>query len=98
MHFARLNRLLEPIQRNVRRLIRRAVVHLVNDALGAQRLQVTLLAGELTDGVERMQEYGFSSVPVAGAEAAVLAIGGLRSHLVAIAVDDRRYRPKGGAP
>jgi phage baseplate assembly protein V len=88
-------RLMGRLARRLRLLAARAVVKVVNDALKAQGLQVTLLAGEVADGVERVQEYGFTSVPEAGAEAVVLAIGGNRGHLVAVAVDDRRYRKKG---
>lgn len=71
----------------------RGVVRLVNDALMVQSLQVTVLDGE-TANVQRFQEYGYSSVPKPGAEAVLAAIAGVRSHLVAIAVDDGRYRLK----
>jgi phage baseplate assembly protein V len=74
-------------------LLARSVVKLVNDALMVQGLQVTVLDGEVAQ-VQRFQEYGFTSVPLAGAEAIVAAIAGVRSHLVAIAVDDGRYRLK----
>lgn len=87
--------LLRPLALRLRGMVRRAVVELVNDALRLQGLQLTLLAGELADDVERFQEYGFTSVPEPGAEAIVLAVGASRSHLVVVATDDRRYRPTG---
>jgi phage baseplate assembly protein V len=73
--------------------IARGVVRMVNDALMVQSLQVTVLDGE-TANVQRFQEYGFTSVPMSGAEAILAAVAGARSHLVAIAVDDGRYRLK----
>jgi phage gp45-like len=37
-------------------------------------------------------------VPLAGAEAAVLFVGGIRDHALVVAVDDRRYRKTGLQP
>jgi phage baseplate assembly protein V len=74
-------------------VVARGVVRLVNDALLVQGLQVTVLDGEVAQ-VQRFQEYGYTSVPLAGAEAVLAAVAGARSHLVAIAVDDGRYRLK----
>jgi phage baseplate assembly protein V len=84
-----------PISRRVRLMIGRAVLALVNDASRVQGLQVTLLAGETRDEVERFQEYGFTSHPHPGAEAVLVAVGGSRDHGIVIAVEDRRYRLRG---
>lgn len=78
-------------------LVSRAVVTLVNDALKIQGLQLTVLDGE-TVQVQRFQQFGLTSVPLAGAEAILASIGGVRGHLVAIAVDDGRYRLVGLQP
>lgn len=86
---------LQPINRKLRQLASRAVIKLVNDGLKLQELQIVGLSGETLDGVERFQEYGFTSNPKAGAEAITLSVGGNRSHTVIVAVDDRRYRLKG---
>jgi len=85
---------LRTLARRVRMLLARSVVAMVNDALKVQGLQITVLDGEVAQ-VQRFQEYGFTSVPLPGAEAIVAALAGARSHLVAIAVDDGRYRLKG---
>jgi len=85
-------RMLAPLEGRVRLMLSRAVVSLINDAPKAQELQVDLLADEAQDGVERWQNYGFTSHPLAGAEALVGCVGGLRSHAVAIVVQDRRFR------
>ncbi|MFO6448905.1 phage baseplate assembly protein V [Erythrobacter sp. NE805] len=80
------------IEGRVRGMVARAIVRLVDDARQAQELQLELLADESQDAVERFQNYGFTSVPHPGAEALVVFAGGLRSHGVALVVEDRRYR------
>ena len=90
-----LDRLLRPLWRRVNSMVGRAVLRAVYDADALQGVQIEARAGELLDRVERFQEYGFTSVPLAGAEAAIVSLGGIRQHSLAVAVDDRRYRPTG---
>jgi phage baseplate assembly protein V len=71
------------------------VLKLINDAAGIQEVQALLLAGEVMDGIERVQDYGFTSVPLPGAEALALSVCGHRSHTVIVRADDRRYRLRG---
>jgi phage baseplate assembly protein V len=87
-----LDRYLNPLKQRVSLMVGRAVIAVVNDATKAQSLQLTLLAGETMDGVERFQDYGFTSVPHAGAEAVMVSVGGTRSHGIVVACEDRRYR------
>ena len=54
-----------------------------------------LFRSEVMDLRERLQEYGFTSVPQVGAESVFVALGGSRSNTVVVAVEDRRYRLKG---
>lgn len=86
-----MSRLLNPVWRRMRLLFSRGVLKMVDDGQTLQSVQVTLL-GESPAWAERFQQYGMTSVPHGGAEAVVAAVGGARAHLVAIAVDDRRYR------
>lgn len=79
---------------DIRTLIGRALLALVDDARKMQEVQVDLYDGESRAAVERFQQYGFTSVPEEGAEAVALGVGGSRSHMVVIAVDDRRYRKR----
>lgn len=89
-----INKLIEPIKRRVLMSVARAVINLVDDSGKIQRQQVAMLEDEVRDQVERVQEYGFTSVPLPGAEAVTLFIGGNRDHGVVIATDDRRFRLK----
>lgn len=85
--------LTRPIRRRVMLMVGRAVLALVDDDPKLQVIQIRGLARETLDRVERFQEYGFTSVPLEGAEAVIVCPGGVRQHPLAIAVDDRRYRP-----
>lgn len=95
---ATLNKLIDPLRRRVRLMISRAVLSAISDGAGIQVVQVKLLDGEVRDGVERFQNYAFSSVPLAGAEGIMACVSGNRDHGVLLAADDRRYRPKGLEP
>lgn len=92
---ATMNKLLDPIRRRVRLMITRAVLSAISDAAGIQLVQVKLLDSEVRDGVERFQNYGYTSVPHAGAEGVMACVSGNRDHGVVIVMDDRRYRLKG---
>ncbi len=83
---------LPALTRRVRLTVARGVLHLVNDALKVQTMQVEFLSGEVRDNIERMQNYGMTSVPLAGMEPVAVFVGGDRSNGVVIAVGDRQYR------
>jgi phage baseplate assembly protein V len=95
---AQIRQLLRPLATRVANSIARAVVQLVDDGKNLQHLQVGILAGEDGDDAEHHQAYGFSSVPLAGAEAVVVFPNGDRGHPLVVAVSDRRHRPTGGEP
>lgn len=84
-----------PLARRIRLMAARAVLTLINDATKMQGVQIKLLDGEVCNNVDRMQQYGYTSVPWPGAEGVYLALGGSRDHGVVIVMDDRRYRLKG---
>jgi phage baseplate assembly protein V len=90
-----VQRMLAPLQQRIMLMLGRALLTVVNDDAGLQRVQVALLSKETRDDVERFQQYGFTSHPHAGAEAAVVFLGGNRDHPIVLAIDDRRYRVQG---
>lgn len=90
-----VSRMMDDMRNRVRLTIGRAVLAMVSDAKAIQTVQAQLLADETQDNVERIQEYGYTSVPLPGAEAVLVFVGGQRDHGLVIATDDRRYRPKG---
>jgi phage baseplate assembly protein V len=90
--------LLRPVATRVANIVARGVVQLADDSKKLQLIQLGGLAGETVDGAEFLQAYGFSSVPLDGAEVVVVFPGGDRSHPLVIAAADRRYRPTGAQP
>ena len=50
-------------------------------------LQVQLLNGEVVDRVECLQPYGYSALPLPGADVLLLTVGGIRDDKSIIAVD-----------
>lgn len=89
---------LRPLTTRIANTVVRAVVQLVDDAKKLQLVQLGALYGETVDSAEHFQPYGFTSVPLVGAEGVALFPNGDRSHPLLIAVSDRRYRPTGGEP
>ena len=87
--------LLRPLKTKIANSIAMAVVENVDDSTKAQMLQLSILDGEAVDDCQRVQQFGFSSVPLEGAEAVVLFPNGDRGNPLVVAVDDRRHRPTG---
>jgi phage baseplate assembly protein V len=73
-------------------MVARGYVSLADDDKKMQQVQARLLSNETKNGIEHFQPYGFTSVPLVGAEVVVIFPGGNRSHALAIVADDRRYR------
>lgn len=90
--------LLDKLKVRIANALARAVVQLVDDGRKLQLLQLGVLDGEVVEEAERFQEYGFTSVPLEGAEAVVLFPNGDRGHPLVVAVDDRRHRLTGLQP
>ena len=88
-----IGKALEPLIRTVRLSIGRAVLASIKDSTGIQTAQLSLLAGE-TKEMERFQNYGFTSVPIAGAEGLCVFVGGNREHGICLSLDDRAFRVK----
>ena len=87
-----VSRLLEPLRQRIMLMLARAVLKIVEDDHGLQRVQIAVLAKETRGNVERFQQYGFTAVPLEGAEALAVFLGGNRDHPIVVAIDDRRKR------
>lgn len=79
------------ISSRVMMMFSRGVLRSVNDSGPRQQVQVELLKDELRDGLEHMQNYGFTSHP-RGGDVAVAFLAGNREQGIVLVVDDRRYR------
>lgn len=71
----------------------RGVLKLLQDSGGLQRIQATMLGEEdVSDPVERLQDYGFTGSPPAGSECLLLMVGGTRSHPLCVKIENRVAR------
>ena len=86
------------LSRGLALLAAEAILKRIDDGPRLQQVQVSLLAGETRSRLQRIQDYGFTSVPFPGARAVALFLGGNRDHGLVIATDDGRYRLKALAP
>lgn len=93
-----LMRLLDPIRRRIALMVRRAVIDIVNDENPVQVMKLAMFKGECRKGVERLQEYGLSTVPLPGGQVLAVCVDGECGHEVVVATDDRCYRPRKKAP
>jgi phage gp45-like len=91
--FGDFRRLIEPIKRKIFLVLGRAILKAINNTEGTQKIQVIALADETITDMERFQEYGFETYPLAEAEVAAIFLNGNRDHGIALCVHDRRYRP-----
>lgn len=80
--------------RQIRNMIARCVVSLVDPGALMQAVQVRLTADEVKSSMEHFEPYGFTANPHPGAEGLALFFGGDRSHGVVINIADRQYRLK----
>jgi phage baseplate assembly protein V len=82
------------IGRGLALMVGRCIITASKDAGAFRLLQADRLADETDDDMEHFGQWGLASRPLDGAEAIVVSVGGVRSHGVVIAVEDRRYRLK----
>lgn len=87
-----VKRLLAPLERRVRGMVRRFVLSSISDAGAAQVTGRGL--DEDFDRADLIEPYGLTSRPLPGADGVSLAVGGVQDNTVAL-VYDRRHRPKG---
>lgn len=90
-----MKRQIENIKNRVMMAIARGVVKGISDGGKRQTVQVELLKDELRDGVERMQNYGLTSHPHPGGDAAVVFVAGNREQGIVLAFENRQYRVVG---
>lgn len=76
------------------RLAFRGELILVNSASPVQLVQMHGMAGEVLQGVELVQHYGFTSNPPAGSLGVAVPIGGKTSHSIIVATEHATHRLK----
>jgi phage baseplate assembly protein V len=96
MNLPQLQELLRPLASRVTNMVARIVVGRVDDSKKLQTVQLGALA-DLDDG-EHHQPYGFSSVPLVGAEGVAVFPNGDAGVPLVVVISDRRHRPTDGEP
>lgn len=76
----------------IRSLLGRGVVQSVDETPKMRTIQGEFLPGEVREGLEHFEPYGFTSRVKSGAEILAGFFNGDRSHGVVISTSDRRYR------
>lgn len=90
-----LMRFLNPIKRRLYLLFGRAILTAMDNSGESQIVQITLLKDETVTDIERMQDFGFDSVPpVDTSDAIVGFINGNRDHGVILKMQTKSLRPK----
>ncbi|MCL2160701.1 MAG: phage baseplate assembly protein [Betaproteobacteria bacterium] len=75
------------VWRRLQLLVARGVAMLVGDS----KVQARVLADEVLPNIDRVEPYGFSYYPKAGAQTYLLFPSGDRSHGIAIVIGDKQY-------
>lgn len=75
-------------------MVTKATIDSVKDSDPLQSVKVENLADEVQDNVERVQNFGFTSVPPKGGESIVVCVGGNKDNSIVIASDSAQYRKK----
>jgi phage baseplate assembly protein V len=101
-----VHRTLGRTQATVDRLARRVLLVIgrgrvsapVDDSGVVQQLQAQINGLETIDGLRRLAEFGFTSVPPQGADVAILFVAGDRSNGIVVATGHQSSRPTGLQP
>lgn len=89
-----IKKLIAPLSNRVSSLVRQCKLTNINDNKQLQEVQVNAL-GSTYDKLQRLQNYGFTSVPNTEAEGLLLSIGGNSNTSIIVVMDDSRYRITG---
>lgn len=94
--FREVKPILSSLSQRLRLVVSKAILDVVDDSTPLQTCKIGLYDDEVDEGVERIQEYGFSSVPPKGSEAVAFEVGGSRDQLLVLGTDSHDFRPVGG--
>ena len=94
MNLNDFKRLIAPLRQKIFLLLGRGILKAINNSEGTQKIQITVLDGEVITNMERFQEYGFETYPFSDSEILAIFLNGNRDHGIALCIHDRRYRPK----
>lgn len=88
-------RALRPFANKIKSMLGKAILSAISDSSNMQIVKIEGMDGDVFTDVERLQEYGLSSIPPAGAEVIYAALNGNRDHIVVLTTGYSKDRPKG---
>lgn len=89
-----VRRMVQPLSARVSAMIGRVALKGITEAHGLRLVQVVVREGEVRDGVEHFEPYGYTGYAPPGAEGVLVHVGGVGGHPILLVLADRRYRPK----
>lgn len=89
MNIGDLEKLVRPLKTRIMNMVSRATIKVSK----IDSAQLEVFGDEIRDDVDRVQEWGFSSMPPDGSDGVVVFVGGNRDHGVVIASGNRKDRP-----
>lgn len=89
-----MNRILAPIKREMKTMIVRGIVKIIQEDTKIQVYQVESFEDDLRDDVEKFQEFGFKSYAPVNSEVIMINVGGSNEHSVVISSEHRETLQK----
>jgi len=89
---------LKPLRQRIMMTVARGLLEAVQDDKGVQLTKISLFHEEVREGVERIQNFGFTSNPPVDSELVAVFVGGNREHGFVVATDHRASRKKNLQP
>lgn len=90
----RIERALQAIVNRLSLIVNKCLYRTVDDSQSVQRLEASILRGEVKPAIESFAHFGFTSHPPKDTEGVLLSLGGSRSHTVVVATENRALRLK----
>lgn len=94
MMLNQLERWISPIKKALQTIVRKAIIISVDDSNDLQLITALIGKNQKITNIERLQQFGLTSVPENSSEAVILSVAGQQEHAVAVAVDSSSKRPK----
>lgn len=86
--------IIRPLRQRIMMAVARGILEGSDDSKGIQIVKVSLMKDEVREGLERVQNFGFTSRPPDNSELVAVFVGGNREHGFVISCDDRTTRIK----
>jgi phage baseplate assembly protein V len=91
--FSDVSRMMESLRKKTFLMVGRGELKTSDASKNTAKMQGEFLKDEIISDIEKMEDYGFSSCPEAGAQIVAIFIDGNREQGLVIRSHDRKYKP-----